>query len=166
MADDIVRELGLLTLGSRLRRIGERMQADVHRYLSREGAGVMPGQYPLLAALHRQGPLTISELVQALGTAQPGVTRSVGQLERLGLVEVRHGDRDRRTRTVALSPVGAQTIRTAWEDLWPSVGDAVAELCGEDGPRLLEQLDRIEAALSEQSLDARAAARLDERRRS
>lgn len=165
MVDDVVRELGLLTLGSRLRRIGERMQADVHRFLSSEGVGVLPGQYPMLAALDRNGPLTVSELVQALGTAQPGVTRSVGQLEERGLVAVRQGDHDRRVRTVELTPEGAAAVERAWEHLWPSVGEAVAGLCEDDGAKLLAELDRIEAALTERALDIRAAEKLEERRR-
>ena len=62
MAGDLVAERGFLFLGSRLKRLAERMQGDVVRVAERAGLPIQPSQYPLLATLDRYGPLTIGEL--------------------------------------------------------------------------------------------------------
>ena len=44
---------------------------------------------PTLHALAAEGDMTIGELAESLGVAQPGVTRNAAQLESLGLVRTR-----------------------------------------------------------------------------
>lgn len=53
--EDVLRSLGFLCLGSRLKRIGEQLQADTQRVLDRLDVRVQSSQYPLLAALDRLG---------------------------------------------------------------------------------------------------------------
>src|SRR5690349_337664 len=103
MVDDIVGQLGYLTLGTRLKRIGERMQAETSRYLDARGLPVPASQFPLLAALDRPGGLTVGELAEAVGVSQPGITRSVARLVDQGLIAVTHGSADRRRRSVRLT---------------------------------------------------------------
>ncbi|MGO8658329.1 transcriptional regulator, partial [Rhizobium ruizarguesonis] len=67
MVEDVVRTLGFLCMGSRLRRIGERLQADTQQVIDEAGLSIQAGQYPFLAAIDRAGPLTIGELAQAVG---------------------------------------------------------------------------------------------------
>ena len=154
---DIVRRGGHMTLGSRLKRLGERMQSDVARFMEEIGIGAQPSVPPLLAALDSKESLTINELVEAVGISQPGVTRSVGQLERAGLVEIRRMAGDRRSKAVALTAKGRDIVARCRNDLWPYIEAAVADVCaGLDGP-LLRQLDAIEDALAEKPLDRRAA---------
>jgi len=158
MPEDIVRRLGYLTLGSRLKRLGERMQADVARFIEQTALPIQPGQYPLLAAIDRYGPLSVGELVEAVGVSQPGVTRSLARLAELGLVEARQADGDQRRKTVALTAHGEEMMRISKQAVWPHVETAVASVCaGIEGP-MLAQLDAIEAAIAEAPLDERAAA--------
>src|SRR4029453_17504819 len=80
MVDDIVEQLGHLALGTRLKRLGERLQAETTRFIEARGLPVPASQFPLLAALERPGGLTVGELAEAVGVSQPGVTRSVARL--------------------------------------------------------------------------------------
>ena len=158
MVDDVVEGLGHLALGTRLKRLGERMQADTTRFIEANGLPVPASQFPLLAALDRPGGLTIGELAEAVGVSQPGVTRSVSRLTELGLVTVSHEAGDRRRRTVRLTPRGAGIVETARDIVWPHVTAAVVGLCADlDGP-LLGQLGEIEARLDREPLDRRADA--------
>ena len=154
--EDIIRSLGYLTLGSRLKRIGEQLQADTQRMLDGLEVPVQSSQYPLLAALDRLGPLPVGELAQSLGITQPGVTRSVALLAELGLVEVIQSDGDQRRRMVSLTRNGQRLVDKAKGDVWPRIENAVADLCkGLTGP-LLEQLSAIEDGLAAAPLDHRA----------
>ena len=53
MIIDIVRELGHLTLGTRLKRLGERLQAQTQVLLAAADIGLPASHCPLLAALDR-----------------------------------------------------------------------------------------------------------------
>jgi DNA-binding MarR family transcriptional regulator len=154
--EDILRSLGFLCLGSRMKRIGEQLQADTQRVLDRLDMRIQSSQYPLLAALDRLGPLPVGELSQSLGVAQPGVTRSVALLAELGLVEVNPSEDDQRRRIVSLSRNGRRLVDQAKREIWPDIENAVADLCaGLSGP-LLGQLAAIEDRLAATPLHRRA----------
>ncbi len=165
MVEDIVRALGFMTLGSRMKRIGERLQADTQRIFGEQGMLVQPGQYPYLAAIDRMGPLTVGELVTAIGITQPGVTRTVAQLVEAGLLEMEQSADDQRCRIISLSRQGQALVEIARRDIWPRVESAVRDLCGDLSGPLLEQLAAIEDGLAETPLDRRPAGRLGKTRR-
>lgn len=153
MVSDVIRERPFLFLGSRLKRIGESMQADVLKVVEKAGLPVQPAQYPVLAALDRHGPLGVGDLVEATGVSQPGVTRTVAKLTEMGLIEAAAPSADRRRRTVRLSPEGLELMARSRVDVWPAVEAAVVALCAELKGSLLEQLDAIEARLTEKPLN-------------
>ena len=157
MTGDFVRASGHLSLGSRLKRIGERLQGDVNRLLEAEGIDVPAPFFPALTALQQAGSLTVGGLAEAMGVSQPGVTRSLAQMEKMGLVKSSRGKADQRQRSISLTPKGDQLVTRTHQDLWPRVRDAVAELCaGLEGP-MLTQLDQMEDELKRLPLDRRAA---------
>jgi DNA-binding MarR family transcriptional regulator/N-acetylglutamate synthase-like GNAT family acetyltransferase len=155
---DIVRDLGDLFLGSRLKRIGERMQGDVLKIIEQAGLSIQPSQYPLLATLDRDGPLTVGELVSATRLSQPAVTRALARLVELDLVEVNRLHRDQRHKTVALTAAGREAMIRTKREVWPQVEAAVIGLCAELSGSLLNQLDQVEDSLARASLDQRIAA--------
>ncbi|MCK7610913.1 MarR family winged helix-turn-helix transcriptional regulator [Roseibium sediminicola] len=154
--EDVVRALGYATLGSRLKRIGEKLQAQTQDLAGElAGTGLPTPHNPVLAALDRQGPLSIGDLAKALGQSQPGITRMINKMKSEGLVSVTSLEQDRRVSTVALTEAGRHLVDHLKATLWPAVSFAVADACaGLDGP-LLQQLDQLEAALTEQSLSTR-----------
>jgi N-acetylglutamate synthase-like GNAT family acetyltransferase/DNA-binding MarR family transcriptional regulator len=153
---DVLADMGPIFLGSRLKRLAERMQAGAARVLADAGVPVQPGHMPLLTALDR-GPLTIGQLADSVGSSQPGVSRGVGQLVALNMVALAR-DADLRQRTASLTPAGAAAMARTKLLIWPRVEAAVNEMCaGLSGP-LLDQIAGIEAALATRPLDARVAA--------
>ncbi|MCB1380404.1 MAG: MarR family transcriptional regulator [Alphaproteobacteria bacterium] len=157
MPDDLVRSYGYLTLGSRLKRIGERLQADVQRLTAARGFELHGALWTMLFAVDLNEPVAVGELAQSLGIAQPGVTRALAQLEVRGLVRPLKSETDQRVKRVALTAQGRKLVDHAKRELWPLVTQAVAEICdGLDGP-LLDQLAAIEDALTLRPLDQRAA---------
>jgi DNA-binding MarR family transcriptional regulator len=129
LVEDILRNFGYLALGSRLRRIGERVQANTQQIIEQSGVSIQAGQFPMLAAIHRRETMTIGELTEAVGISQPGVTRSVAQLIAQGLVEMRTSDEDQRRKLVSLTAAGRDLIDHAERELWPKIEAAVRDLC-------------------------------------
>lgn len=155
---DVLRESGTLFLGSRLKRLGERMQAGAARVIVDAGLPIQPTHMPILAALDRR-PMTVGQLVDAVGVSQPGITRGVTQLVELGLVRSDPGD-DQRRRTISLTAAGEAAIARAKMYVWPQVEQAVDVLCGGRTATLLDRIAELEAALAATPLD-RLAARAD-----
>jgi DNA-binding MarR family transcriptional regulator len=155
LVEDVVRSFGFLTLGTRMKRIGEKLQADTQKIMDELGAPLQASQYPFLAAIDRLGPLTVGDLAEAIGITQPGATRTIGQLVELGMLETEQAADDQRRRIVSLTKEGRRLVATAKRDVWPRIRAAVADLCGDlDGP-LLEQLAAIEDGLAAAPLDRR-----------
>ncbi len=159
MPRDLIGELGYLTLGSRFRRLSERLQAGVAELARASDIGIAPAHFPILMALAER-PLPVSGLVDRLDIAQPGITRSVAKLIEDGLVEVATGnaDDDRRQRKIRLSRKGRALLARAEEVLFPAVQRAVAEMCAEPADDLLGYLDRLDDALRAAPLNRRVGA--------
>ncbi|QNA85035.1 GNAT family N-acetyltransferase [Sphingomonas sp. So64.6b] len=156
MANDVLKEMGYLFLGSRLKRLAERMQADVASIAERAGLAIQPSQYPILVALDRFGTLTVGALAEKLGLSQPAITRNLARLVELGLIETIATPGDQRRRSLSLTEAGHEAMARSKRDVWPYIDAAVLELCdGLDGP-LLGQIATIEDALERQSLERRA----------
>ncbi|HEU4626263.1 MAG TPA: MarR family transcriptional regulator [Steroidobacteraceae bacterium] len=157
MVEDVVKELGYLTLGTRLKRLGERLQAQTQIVLEQAGIDVPASYFPLLAALDRLGPLSVGELSEAVGITQPGVTRMLEKLQAEDLVRSAQSADDGRVRKIALTAGGRQLIARAKRLAWPIVEAAVAEACAHPSESLLTLLAALEGALDEAPLSTRAA---------
>lgn len=156
MVADIVREMGHLSLGSRLKRLGERLQAQTQALLAEAQIRVPASHFPVLAALDRLGPLSVGELAQAVGISQPGVSRMLENLQSDGLVTSQRLRGDRRLRPIVLTKAGRQLIARSKLLAWPRIEAAVADACaGASGP-LLAQLSALEEALAAAPLHVRA----------
>lgn len=154
--DDIVRTLGYLCLGTRLKRIGELVQADTQRIMEQRGVNLQAGQYPLLAAIDRLGPLSIGDLATALGVTQPGVTRAAGLLVEAGYLAARKEKGDQRIRRLSLTQEGAALIARSKVEIWPLIEATVRETCDRLEGTLIGRLDQLEDALQEKPLHRRA----------
>jgi DNA-binding MarR family transcriptional regulator/N-acetylglutamate synthase-like GNAT family acetyltransferase len=150
---DVLAAEGAVMLGSRLKRLAERLQAGAERIAADCGLSTQPSQMPLLTALYRQGPMTVGDAVQALGISQPAVTRILAHLIDMGLVETSRDARDQRSKILSLSPAGFETMALATTVLWPRLHAAVGEVC--DAPALLGLIAAAERALADQPLHRR-----------
>jgi DNA-binding MarR family transcriptional regulator len=156
MIEDVVKELGYLTLGTRLKRLGERLQGQTQVLLEGMGIDLPSSNFPVLAALERLGPVSVGELAEAVGFSQPGVTRLLDKLEAEGLVRSTQSADDRRVRTIGLTKSGRQLISQSKRTAWPLIEAAVADACAGPAQPLLAVLAALEEALAAQPLNSRA----------
>jgi DNA-binding MarR family transcriptional regulator len=161
---DIVRDLGHLTLGTRLKRIGERLQQQTQRILDMHELQIQAAQFPFLAVIDRLGPLTVGDIAEAVGVTQPAATRALAQLESEGFVEIAQAKDDQRRKSVQLTKQGKRIVDLGKRDVWPLIEGAVKDTCRKLSGSLLEQLAELEDELAEESLDRRAV-RIRGRRR-
>lgn len=149
---DILQDVGYLGLGSRLKRLAERLLNDAALIHAESGEAIQPGQFPLLAALDRYGPLTVNQAVEVLGVSQPAVTRAASELVKAGLAQSTPSTVDKRQKTIALSADGRAAVVRMTEGMWPRVEAAARALCaGVDGD-FLSAITAVERGVAERSL--------------
>jgi DNA-binding MarR family transcriptional regulator len=76
--------------------------------LDEAGVTIDRGLLPLVVALGARGPLSVVPLAELVGRHHTTVSRELGKLEDLRLVEQCAGDSDRRVRTIRLTRAGAK----------------------------------------------------------
>ncbi|MFT4252900.1 MAG: GNAT family N-acetyltransferase [Caulobacter sp.] len=155
---DTLSELGVLFLGSRLKRLGDRLQAEAGAILQAMDLPVQPGQQPLLAVLRREGPRTVGAIAQHLRVSQPTATRALQALIEQGLVEASREGRDQRHKLLSLTPAGEALMDRLENELWPRVEAAAISLCGGRHQPLMAAIAGIEAELDRRSLTDRTLA--------
>lgn len=153
MADDMIAVEGAVMLGSRLKRLAERLQSGAELIARDCGLDTQPSEMAMLAALDRAGAMTVGEATVRLGISQPAVTRLVRQLAAAGLVEAQAVAGDRRARRIGLTPRGHEAMELARTVMWPRLQAAVEELC--DVEVLLREVAAAETALAAAPLEHR-----------
>jgi DNA-binding MarR family transcriptional regulator len=155
MQTDVVRELGHLALGTRLKRLGERLQAQTQKILDAHELPIQAAQFPFLAAVDRLDAATVGEVADAVGVTQPAATRALAQLAEAGFVDIAAAADDQRRKSITLTQRGARLVATGKRQVWPQIEAAVKDLCrGLSGP-LLDQLAAVEDGLADKPLDKR-----------
>jgi DNA-binding MarR family transcriptional regulator len=76
-----------------------------------EASGLTPTSTAALATIERHGPLTPSELAELERVKRPTVTRTLGCLEREGLIERTPDPADGRSTLVSVNAVGRERLR-------------------------------------------------------
>lgn len=101
----------LASTGFLVTRLHARMHADVAAAL--RDLDVEPRHLGTFRALRSSGPLPQAELARHLGTSGPTVVEIVDHLERLGALERRRPETDRRTQVLHLLPAGEELLTAA-----------------------------------------------------
>jgi DNA-binding MarR family transcriptional regulator len=102
--------------------------------------GLTSGQFSLMMALNRPEPPAMAAVAALLAMDRTTLTAALKPLERRGLVEVKAGARDKRSRLLALTP-GGLTLLAAAMPVWERTH---AEAEGEVGQL---DADRLRGAL-------------------
>ncbi len=115
------------------------------RVLRHQGAeSLAPTLSAALATVDREGPLTLGDLAAREHVAPPSITKAVDRLERMGFVERRPDESDRRVTRVQVTPAGHRhlvknrSLRTAW------IAERLQELPAKDLECLAAAADVLE----------------------
>jgi DNA-binding MarR family transcriptional regulator len=76
-----------------------------------ETSGLTPTSVAALATIERHGPLTPSEIAAIERVKRPTITRTLGCLEREGLIDRAQDPNDKRSALVAVNGAGRERLR-------------------------------------------------------
>ena len=150
---DFVRELGVSALGTRLRRLFERLNGPVSD-MYRTELGFEQRWFALTLALERRGPCAVKDAAQMLGTSHVSVLQVARAMEGQGLLKKSSSETDRRSTYLALTEEG-RAVAARLEPLSKRVDRAAQELLRTTAPGFLAALDAIDEALAERPFGER-----------
>ncbi len=152
---DLIRSLGYLALGSRLRRISDQIMKDGIRIYETRGISFEPRWFPVFYLLKDGQERTVSEIARELRFSHPAVVQIANSMQKHGMLESLTGMDDKRTRVISLSETGRKLLPQLMP-VWEEIREAVEQAGKSASADLLATLDRIESALAEESLLSRA----------
>lgn len=157
---DYIRQRGAAAFGTRLRRLSERLDREVQAIYRERAIAFEPRWFPIVSALHSHRTLSVGDLAELIGVTHAAVSQLRGELVAAGLVRTRPDRDDQRRLLVELTASGKRTV-SRLQPLWHAITRATTLLCMESAPQLMSQIDRIEQALGERSLQQRVQVALD-----
>jgi DNA-binding MarR family transcriptional regulator len=101
----------LIDTAAKLRMAIVRTSRRLRQEAATETSGLTPTSVSALATVERHGPLTPSELAGIERVKRPTMTRTLGCLEREGLVERTPDPADGRSSLVAINGAGRERLR-------------------------------------------------------
>ena len=156
---DLVRDASTRAFGTRLRRLSERLDREVQDIYRVAGVDFEPRWFAVVTALRAEGPLSVGELASRIGVTHAAVSQVRSALTARGLVEAAPDASDMRRQVLALTDAG-QAAADRLEPVWAAITEATQSLLQTAAPRLLQELDGLEAELASQGLAERVLARL------
>jgi N-acetylglutamate synthase-like GNAT family acetyltransferase/DNA-binding MarR family transcriptional regulator len=148
---DFYDRIGVGALGSRLRRLGERLAEDAARVYPRYGTELQPRWLPVFYLLAERGEESISGIAAEIGQSHASVSQIAGEMVKARYAVLKKSKNDKRVSLVTLSARGkaaAPKLQTQWTD----VEAAAMGLLDDAGHDLWTALAACERALSERSL--------------
>lgn len=154
---DIIQQLGPLALGSRLRRLTDRMTQEVVAVYQKLDIDFEPRWFPVFYVLSRQPadtPIAIVDIARLINLTHPAVNQIAADLIKHGLVEDLKCGKDGRKRLLKLTPKG-EAMLPRLESIWHDMEIAAASLILDTGFDFMAAVTGLENALDQQNIERR-----------
>ena len=148
---DTVKHLGELAIGSRLRRLSDRLLANVNRIYQEHGINFETRWFLMFYQLHLKSPMSITEIAAATGFTHPAIIQLSDELIKVGLIASVTDTTDKRRRLISLSAKGIEMLGHL-KPVWHQIEEAHRQISREIGMDLLSTLERYEEILDERDI--------------
>lgn len=144
---DILQSAGAAALGSRFRRLSERLviqAADVYKAYNVE---LEPSWFPVMMTLIKHQPLSVVSIAEITGQSHPFISKTVSQMKAAGLLASRQSDTDKRVQLLCLSEKAEAMVPSLNQQI-SDIGGSLTRAINKIAPDFLEQLLEVETMLS------------------
>jgi DNA-binding MarR family transcriptional regulator len=111
MTPETTNDTSLTDSAARLRLGVVRTARRLRQEAATEASGLTPTSTAALATIERHGPLTPSELAEIEQVKRPTITRTLGCLEREGLIDRTPDPDDGRSNLISVNAAGRERLR-------------------------------------------------------
>lgn len=153
-----LKDLGELTLGSRLKKISDQLFDDVDTVYRKQGIQLSSRCFPILFLLQANGDSGITQLAEQLGQAHSSVSQMSQKLIKEGYIKNKQDPGDTRRRLIGLTESG-NTLLTEMAPIWRDIRQSVSAMISDSGYDLMNSISEFENQQLQNSLLARVEAR-------
>lgn len=159
---DFYDRVGIVGLGSRLRRLSESITGDSTEIYKLQGIKFEPKWWPVFYVLYKDGPCSVKEIAEKVGHSHPSVSQTTKGMIKKGIVKAEKDETDGRITLLSLTQQGLDLIPDL-EELYIDVRKAVDELLQETYHDIWKALQDLEYALAQKDLLSRVKTARKER---
>ena len=151
---DYLDSIGSLALGSRLRRLSDRLGQEVADVYTHVGVEFQPKWFPIFRLLVEQGKGSVTDIAVAIGITHPAVNQLAKEMTDAGLVTSATDNRDGRKRLLTLTERGEYMAKRL-TPVWKALHCSISEVFEESDLNLLNAVSRAESILDKKNLITR-----------
>jgi len=151
---NVIDELGILALSTRLQRLSERLRKDGLLIYKAYGIYFEPKWFPVIYTLHVRTVLSVVELANEIGYSHPSTITLLKELEKNKLVRSKRDKADERKRLVQLTGKATQLV-AQMQPVWQVMVNGLTQLTDTKN-NLMQAIIETEARLEKQGFYQRA----------
>ncbi len=110
LSEGKMEQFGVLTLGSRLKRLSDHLFTQVQDLYSQCDIPITSTYFPVLRLLQKVGELSVMEIADSLHLSHPAVSKQTTKMLKEGLLEKKIDERDQRRSSLRLSKKGVEAM--------------------------------------------------------
>lgn len=158
---NLVKQLGSLAFGTRLRLLTDKFLQDGAKVYGGEGLDFEPRWFTLFYLVSTKSPLSITEITDELGYSQPAITQIANIMIKKGLLKVVKDRSDTRKKMLILSAKGLALLPKL-KPIWKAFEDAIDELFLAVGSDVLSVVEKLENEVEEKDIYTRVTEKLEQ----
>ena len=154
-------DIGLLVLGSRLKRLGDTFINDVNKIYRDHKIEFDASWFPVFYILSQRKEISIKEIADDLKVSHSAISQLTSSLQQKGLIKSVISKKDARHKAITFTVKGAkllQKIKPVWKALEKAMNELVEESA--NSKKILKALMAIETGLQNKNFFERIDAHL------
>lgn len=155
-----MQQFGVLSLGSRLKRLSDHLYSEVQTIYQARSLAISSTYFPILRLLQNERELSVMEMAEQLGLSHPAVSKQVTKMLKEGLLEKRLDRQDQRRSIIGLTTFCQQEMAKV-EPVLAAIGKELEHYLNRLTGDFLTQLGELERQLLSQHYAARVLLRLE-----
>lgn len=159
--EDYFEELGEVALGSRLKRLSDKMMGDAARIYNFAGHDMRPRWFTLMSLLFDKKQVSVVAAADLLGLTQPCISQFSREMDKQGLLKFTSDPDDLRRKIMSLSKKGIKQYNKM-QPVRKAVRQSAIELCTEGDQNFYQALEKFEKAFERKSLYTRSMEKFHE----
>lgn len=144
-------DLGALALGSRFKRLADRLHQEVAQIYATQNIDFETRWFPIFNLLGQQGEMAITDVANRIGVSHPAVNQIAQEMIEAKLVVAKPDKADKRKRLLSLSTKGTRLFEELLKT-WRLINLSICEAIYDADETLLPAIEKFETALSANSL--------------
>ncbi|MCF2443672.1 bifunctional helix-turn-helix transcriptional regulator/GNAT family N-acetyltransferase [Dyadobacter sp. CY345] len=148
---EFIEQIGKVALGSRLRRLTEKITEDSAQIYRLYDVDMQPKWFPVFYALSKGEEKTITAIAREIGHSHPSVSKIISEMSKAGFVIEKRDETDGRRNVVSLSETGMKVTEKIG-DLYLDVASGIDDVSAQASHDLWKAIGEWEFLLEQKTL--------------